>query len=103
MARAPGPCARPATRARESCRRCRPCDRRQEMTLDAAITPLELSQSLATFPPPTLIDVRRQPAFDDDPHVIPGALRRLPEAVDDWAGALEPWRPVVVYCVRGHE
>ena len=73
------------------------------MTLDAAMTPLELSQHLADFPPPTLVDVRRQPAFDSDPHVIPGALRRLPEAVDDWACALEPWRPVVVYCVRGHE
>ena len=73
------------------------------MTLDAAITPLELSQHLADFPPPTLVDVRRQTAFDRDPHVIPGALRRLPEVVDDWAGALEPWRTVVVYCVRGHE
>ena len=73
------------------------------MNLDAAITPLELSQRLAAFPPPMLIDVRRQPAFDNDAHVIPGALRRLPEAVDDWAGTLEPWRPVVVYCVHGHE
>jgi rhodanese-related sulfurtransferase len=73
------------------------------MTLDAAITPLELSQRLATFPPPTLIDVRRQKDFDDDPQVIAGASRRLPEAVDAWAHALEPWRSVVVYCIRGHE
>jgi hypothetical protein len=29
-------------------------------------------------------------------------LRRLPDAVAQWAGALEPWRPVVVYCARGH-
>jgi rhodanese-related sulfurtransferase len=73
------------------------------MTLDVAITPLELSQHLAAFPPPTLIDVRRQQAFDSDPRVIPGAIRRLPETVHDWAVALEPWRRVVVYCVRGHE
>ena len=73
------------------------------MTLDAAITPLGLSQRLAAFPPPTLIDVRHQTAFDDDPQVIAGAIRRLPEAVDAWARALEPWRSVVVYCVRGHE
>jgi rhodanese-related sulfurtransferase len=72
------------------------------MTSDAAITSLELEQRLAAFPPPTLIDVRRQPAFDDDPQVIAGALRRLPEAINAWAGALEPWRDVVVYCVRGH-
>ena len=71
--------------------------------MDTAITPLELKQRLAAFPPPTLIDVRRQAAFEQDPVVIPGAMRRLPETVETWAGALEPWRPVVVYCVRGHE
>jgi rhodanese-related sulfurtransferase len=73
------------------------------MTLDAAIKPLELQQRLASFPPPVLIDVRRPQAFVDDPTVIPGALRRLPDDVDAWADALEPWRDVVVYCVRGHE
>ena len=73
------------------------------MNMDAAITPVELSQRLAAFPPPALIDVRRQPAFDEDPNVIPGAIRRLPETVETWADALEPWRPIVVYCVGGHE
>ena len=71
--------------------------------MDAAITPIELKQRLAAFPPPTLVDVRRQPAFEQDPAIIPGALRRLPEAVHAWADAIEPWRPVVVYCVHGHE
>jgi rhodanese-related sulfurtransferase len=71
--------------------------------MDAAITPLELKQRLAAFPPPTLVDVRRQPAFLQDSQVIPGAIRRLPEAVAGWAAAIEPWRSVVVYCVRGHE
>ena len=71
--------------------------------MDTAITPIELKQRLAAFPPPTLVDVRRQPAFDEDRVVIPGALRRLPEAVENWAAEIEPWRPVVVYCVRGHE
>jgi rhodanese-related sulfurtransferase len=71
--------------------------------MDAAITPTELAQRLAAFPPPTLVDVRRQPAFDQDANLIPAGLRRLPDAVDTWAAELEPWRPVVVYCVRGHE
>jgi rhodanese-related sulfurtransferase len=71
--------------------------------MDALITPNELKQRLAAFPPPTLVDVRRQPAFDEDRQVIAGALRHLPEAVETWAAAIEPWRPVVVYCVRGHE
>jgi rhodanese-related sulfurtransferase len=71
--------------------------------MDAAITPTELSQRLAAFPPPTLVDVRREAAFEQDSSVIRGALRRLPEAVEAWSAVLEPWRPVVVYCVRGHE
>ena len=71
--------------------------------MDAPISPTELTHRLAAFPPPTLIDVRRQPAFEQDREMIPGALRRLPEAADAWAAQLEPWRPVVVYCVRGHE
>ena len=73
------------------------------MNMDAAITPSELSQRLAAFPPPTLIDVRRQKAFEEKPDVIPGAIRRLPEAVETWAAEIQPWRPVVVYCVHGHE
>jgi len=71
--------------------------------MDAAITPIELKQRLAAYPPPTLVDVRRQPAFEQDPGIVPGALRRLPETLDTWADAIEPWRPVVVYCVHGHE
>ena len=50
--------------------------------MDAAITPIELKRRLAAFPPPTLVDVRRQPAFEQDPEIIAGALRRLPETVD---------------------
>src|SRR4029453_10198372 len=73
------------------------------MNLDAALTPLELSQRLAVFPPPTLVDVRRQPAFDGNPEVILGALRGLAEAGGSWACTLEAWRPVVVFCVAGHE
>ena len=71
--------------------------------MDAAINPIELKQRLGAFAPPTLVDVRRQTAFAEDPQVIPGALRRLPEDVAKWGDAIEPWRPVVVYCVRGHE
>ena len=73
------------------------------MTIDAALSPVELAQYLAAFPPPTLIDVRREPAFTADPHVIAGALRRAPEAAADWAPALDPWRPVGVYCAHGRE
>ena len=58
---------------------------------------------LATFPPPQVLDVRRTPAFETDPVVIPGSVRCAPEEVPALAGTLEPWRPVVAVCVYGHE
>jgi len=73
------------------------------MSMKGAITSDELQQRLGAFPPPALIDVRRQPAFDADPVVIPRAMRRAPEAIAEWARDLEPWRAIVVYCVHGHE
>ena len=73
------------------------------MSMTSAIGYQELQQRLGAFPPPTLVDVRRQPAFDADLEVIPHAIRRAPESIADWASALEPWRPVIVYCVHGHE
>ena len=68
-----------------------------------AITPIDLQQQRDAFPRPILVDVRRQAAFDADPFIIPGAIKRDPEAWSDWIADLEPWRPVVVYCVHGHE
>ncbi len=73
------------------------------MAPEPVLTNSQLVELLRQWPPPTLVDVRRAPAFERDPRMITGAIRRLPEAVDDWASELEPWRPVVVYCVYGHE
>jgi len=75
----------------------------EAIDMDTAITSLELESKLAGFPPPMLIDVRRQPAFDTDRVLIPGAVHRLPEAIDEWAATLEPWRALVVYCAHGHD
>jgi rhodanese-related sulfurtransferase len=50
-----------------------------------------------------LLDVRRRPAFEAEPGLIPGAVWRDPEQVDRWAALMNPDRPVVVYCVHGHE
>lgn len=63
----------------------------------------ELRAALARFPAATLVDVRRDAAFERDPVVLPGAIRRRPEDVATWSPRLESWRPVVVYCVHGHE
>jgi rhodanese-related sulfurtransferase len=57
----------------------------------------------AQFPPPQVLDVRRDAAFARDPALIPGAVRCAPDGVDALAGTLETWRPVVTVCVHGHE
>ena len=73
-----------------------------DLSTDLSISPDDLQQRVRAFPPPTVIDVRRLPAFTEDPQIIAGALRRAPETIAEWSRELEPWRPVIVYCVHGH-
>jgi rhodanese-related sulfurtransferase len=73
------------------------------MNTEHAVTPNELTQRKADFPPPVLIDVRTADAFARDAHVIAGAIRRTAESVHTWAHDIDGWRPVVVYCVKGQE
>lgn len=68
-----------------------------------AITNSELYSRLGTANAPLLIDVRRAAAFDSDERRIIGACRYLPDDVAGWGGRLSKDRPVVAYCVRGHE
>ena len=68
-----------------------------------AVDPRSLAARLRAAFPPTVVDVRRAAAFDRDPVRIPLSMRRLPEHVERWAGELDDWRDVVVYCVHGHE
>ncbi|MBI3710528.1 MAG: chromate resistance protein [Proteobacteria bacterium] len=67
------------------------------------ISPRALYGSIGTAAAPVVIDVRRAPAFDGDDKLIAGAMRRLPDDIDRWRRDLPAGRPVVVYCVRGHE
>lgn len=65
-----------------------------------------LLSTLGTPRAPLVIDVRRAPAFAADPCMIPGAIRRTPDDVADWAtqlASLAAGKPVLVYCVHGHE
>ncbi len=51
---------------------------------------------------PLLLDVRRTAAFDSDPHLIAAAVR--PDGdLATYASRLAAGRPVVAYCVKGHE
>ena len=51
---------------------------------------------------PLMLDVRRQPSFDADNRLIAGALR--PEGdLPAFAARHAAGRPIVAYCVAGHE
>jgi superoxide dismutase, Fe-Mn family len=50
-----------------------------------------------------LLDVRRAGVYDQAKQCLPGAQWRDPALVDQWAASLPKDRPVLVYCVYGHE
>jgi rhodanese-related sulfurtransferase len=72
-------------------------------TVTPSVTPASLFDLLGSCAFPFVIDVRRRAAFDDDPQFIAGATWRDPSAVTDWSRFVPRHRPVVVYCVHGHE
>ena len=49
----------------------------------------------------TLLDVRRKADRDGAPDMIPGAVWRDPELVEQWADELAAGQETVIYCVRG--
>lgn len=50
-----------------------------------------------------ILDVRRAGALKAAPSLIAGAAWQDPEKVEQWADSLPRTRPIVVYCVYGHE
>jgi len=70
--------------------------------MDASISAVDLKKALAGHTPPLVVDVRRNPRFQESGYLIKGALRRDPESIEQWKNAL-PRSPLVVYCVHGHE
>jgi rhodanese-related sulfurtransferase len=69
----------------------------------ATFTSTALYAVLGSPQAPLLIDVRKEQAFEELPRTLPGALRGNPERVTEWAAHLHKSRPVLVYCVHGHE
>lgn len=72
-------------------------------TLISAISPSQLQAQRGSAKAPLLIDVRRQPAFDGDEHLIAGATWRDPFTIADWIKFLPRHHHIVVYCVHGYE
>ena len=71
--------------------------------MEETLTCAALNALIADRADVAVLDVRRRPAFEAAPRLIPGAVRKEPEEVEIWADALNQNRPVVVYCVHGHE
>ncbi|WP_316157950.1 rhodanese family chromate resistance protein ChrE [Cupriavidus sp. BIC8F] len=71
--------------------------------MPTAISPRELAEAIQALVPPQIIDVRRKPAFDASVQMIAGASWRDPDDIASWISTLDTSRPVIVYCVRGHQ
>lgn len=67
------------------------------------VAPQTLMKQLTRPRQPLVIDVRKPEAFCAERVTIPGAIRRDPFQLADWADQLPAGRAVVVYCVHGHE
>jgi rhodanese-related sulfurtransferase len=71
--------------------------------MERTLTCTALNALIADRADIAVLDVRRRPAFEAEPRLIPGAVWKEPQEVAIWADALNRNRPVVVYCVHGHE
>jgi rhodanese-related sulfurtransferase len=66
------------------------------------ITPEQLILLIGTAACPLVVDVRREQVFRSSPTRIAGAIWRDHMASAGWSRDLPAGRPVVVYCVHGH-
>jgi rhodanese-related sulfurtransferase len=66
------------------------------------ITPEDLLLLVGTDRCPWIVDVRRASVYDAVPDRIPGALWRDHMDAQAWSRQLSRGRPIVVYCVHGH-
>ena len=71
--------------------------------MERTLSAHDLKALLAKGAGVTVVDVRRAAAREGDPRAIPGAIWRDPDRVTEWAQHLPRDRPVVAYCVHGHE
>ncbi len=66
-----------------------------------SLEPQAFNARLGRSDMPLVLDVRRQPRFDESPRLLAGAQRCAPEDVAVLAASAPP-REVLVYCVYGH-
>jgi hypothetical protein len=62
----------------------------------------ETLRSLVKTPrPPVVVDVRKRPALEAAPSMLPGVVWRDPHAVEQWAAELPSGCSVLVFCMHG--
>ena len=69
--------------------------------MSKSITATELGKLLQEKSDLVIVDVRRKPDYEADKEVIPGAVWRDPEQVEEWRKDLPEQKDVIIYCVRG--
>ena len=72
-----------------------------DQTSRFSISAQALYAQLGAASSPILLDVRQAPTFLADRVIIVGALRRPPEAFEEWAPVLPQGKSIVVYCGDG--
>ncbi len=70
---------------------------------DTSISNFHLYKLLKADPKFAIYDVRKKPAFDQDPATLPAAQWQIHSDVKHWAANLPRNHRIVVYCVHGHE
>jgi rhodanese-related sulfurtransferase len=68
-----------------------------------SIFPHDLFSRLGTETAPIVIDVRRSADFANAETLVVSASHHPPDQIERWRSRLPFGRPVVVYCVHGHE
>jgi rhodanese-related sulfurtransferase len=68
-----------------------------------SISAKDLWNAIATQTAPQIIDVRRRDAFEQSPHLLPGALWQDAGKTRQWENDFDPTRPIVAACKAGHE
>lgn len=66
------------------------------------ITPAQLSRLIGTPAAPTLVDLRIDEDFEDDPRLIPGAFRHAHTDLDALSSRISAG-PIIVYCQKGRK
>ena len=72
-----------------------------------SISPIDLNTSLNatsnTRTRPRIFDVRKRPAFEAAPQLIPSAIWQIHDRVNEWSQDIPIEKTIIVYCVHGHE